>query len=261
MKVRQPECTLPPALYARFASSYGEASYYASPTRGVAVLRHQPWVMAQGAQSVDRTWTADFVINPGELVTTGRNPYFILEPGYVLTLEDPNERLVITVLADIQRVDNVDTRVVEERATEKGQLVEVSRNFFAISTRTNAVFYFGEDVDMYKNGKVVSHEGAWRAGINGARFGLALPGLPLLSAKYYQEIAPGVAMDRAEIVGLNETVKTPAGEFKNVLKVAETTPLEPGVRELKYYASGIGLIQDGSLRLGEIWIEIDSQER
>lgn len=206
-------------------------------------------VMAQGRASVDRTWTADFVINSGELVTTGRNPYFILEPRYVLTLEGADTRLVITVLDETVRVDNVETRVVEERETAKGDLVEISRNFFAISTRTNAVFYFGEDVDMYKGGKVVSHEGAWRSGVNGARFGLAMPGLALLSAKYYQEIAPGVAMDRAEIVGLAETVKTPAGEFKNVVKVLETTPLEPGVREFKYYANGIGLIQDGELRL------------
>jgi hypothetical protein len=205
--------------------------------------------MPQTTPSVDRTWTADFVINPGELVTTGRNPWFILEPGYVLTLEDRDTRLVITVLAETVRVDNVETRVVEERETAKGELIEISRNFFAISTRTNAVFYFGEDVDMYKGGKVVSHEGAWRSGVKGARFGLAMPGVPLQSAKYYQEIAPGIAMDRAEIVGLNETVKTPAGEFKSVLKVLETTPLEPGVREFKYYASGVGLIQDGDARL------------
>ena len=205
--------------------------------------------MAQGRPSVDRTWTADFVINSGELVTTGRNPWFILEPGYVLTLEDRDTRLVITVLDETVRVDNVETRVVEERETAKGELVEISRNFFAISTRTNAVFYFGEDVDMYKGGKVVSHEGAWRSGVNDARFGLAMPGIPLLAAKYYQEIAPGVAMDRAEIVGLGETVKTPAGEFRNVLKVLETTPLEPGVREFKYYANGVGLIQDGDVKL------------
>jgi hypothetical protein len=206
-------------------------------------------LLAQAARPADRTWTTSFVIESGELVTTGRNPYFVLEPGYVLTLEDSATRLVITVLDETQRIDDVDTRVVEERETSKGQLVEVSRNFFALSKRTNAVFYFGEDVDMYKNGQVVSHEGAWRSGVNGARFGLALPGLPLVAAKYYQENAPGVAMDRAEIVGLNEIVKTPAGEFKDVLKVAETTPLEPGVREFKYYASGVGLIQDGSLRL------------
>jgi len=204
---------------------------------------------AQALRPADRTWTTAFVLDPGELVTTGRNPYFILEPGYVLALEDGKTRLLITVLGETLRIDNVETRVVEERETVNGELVEISRNFFALSTRTNAVFYFGEDVDMFKNGKIVSHEGAWRAGENGARFGLAIPGLPLLAAKYYQEIAPGVAMDRAEIVGLDETVKTPAGEFSGVLKVAETTPLEPGVRELKYYARGVGLVMDGTLRL------------
>lgn len=204
---------------------------------------------AQATGQVDRTWTTEFALDPGELVTTGRNPYFVLEPGYTLTLEDKDTRLVITVLDDIRRIDNVDTRVVEERETSKGQPVEVSRNFFAMSRRTNAVFYFGEDVDTYKNGQVAGHDGAWQAGVNGARFGLAIPGLPLLAAKYYQEIAPGVAMDRAEIIGLGEIVKTPAGEYKDVLKVAETTPLEPGVREYKYYARGIGLIQDGSLKL------------
>ena len=204
---------------------------------------------AQALRPADRTWTTAFVLDPGELVTTGRNPYFILEPGYVLALEDGKTRLLITVLGETLRIDNVETRVVEERETVNGELVEISRNFFALSTRTNAVFYFGEDVDMYKNGKIVNHEGAWRAGENGARFGLAIPGLPLLAAKYYQEIAPGVAMDRAEIVGLDETVKTPAGEFSGVLKVAETTPLEPGVRELKYYARGVGLVMDGTLRL------------
>jgi hypothetical protein len=217
--------------------------------RIAALLVAATELAAQAKRQVDRSWTTEFALDSGELVTTGRNPYFILEPGYVLTLEDKDTRLVITVLDDIRPVDNVDTRVVEERETSKGQPVEVSRNFFAISRRTNAVFYFGEDVETYKNGKVVGHEGAWQAGANGARFGLAIPGLPLLAAKYYQEIAPGVAMDRAEIVGLSEIVSTPAGDFKDVLKVVETTPLEPGVREYKYYARGIGLIQDGSLKL------------
>jgi hypothetical protein len=50
-------------------------------------------------------------------------------------------------------------------------------------------------------------------------------------------------------VSLGETVKTPAGEFKNCLKVEETTPLERGEKEFKFYARGIGLLQDGSLKL------------
>src|SRR5207244_13152598 len=119
------------------------------------------------------------------------------------------------VLEAARRVAGVETRVVEEAETDKGNPVEVSRNYFAISKRTNSVFYFGEDVDTYKNGAITGHEGAWLAGTNGARFGLAMPGEPRPKAKYYQEIAPKVAMDRAEIVGVGATVPTPAGVCTN----------------------------------------------
>jgi len=195
------------------------------------------------------SWTTAFAIDKREFSAAGRNPYFVLEPGYTLVLEGGKTRLIVTVLNETLRVDDVETRVVEERETENDALVEVSRNFFAISLRSNAVFYFGEDVDEYKNGKVASHGGAWRAGVNGAAFGMMMPGDPLLGARFYQEVAPKVAMDRAQIVSLNTSVTTPAGAFTNCLKTEETTPLEPGVKEYKLYARGIGLVQDGSLKL------------
>jgi hypothetical protein len=195
-----------------------------------------------------RLFTTDFHVDTSDLATTGRNPFFILEPGHRAEFEGGDTKLVITVTDDVKRVDGVDTRVVEERETEKGHLIEVSRNYFAISRRTGAVYYFGEDVDMYKNDRIVSHEGAWLSGVGGAKFGLAMPGEILLGARYYQEIAPKVAMDRAEIVSVTEVVKTPAGEFKNCLKTEETTPLEPG-REAKYYARDVGLVQDGDVKL------------
>jgi hypothetical protein len=197
----------------------------------------------------DGSWTAEFPLEKGELASTGRNPYFILEPGFQLVLERGNEQVAIVVMDETRNVDGVETRVVEERETKEGKLIEVSRNFFAISRRSNSVFYFGEDVDIYKDGKVVRHEGQWLAGAGNAKFGLMMPGQPLLRARYYQEIAPEVAMDRAEIVSMSETVATPAGEFKNCLKVEETTPLEPGEKGYKCYAPGIGLVQDGSLKL------------
>ena len=206
-------------------------------------------VLVAGQTKDNRTWTSDFRLEQDELTSIGRNPYFILEPGYVLVLEAGNERLTITVLNETRKIDNVETRIVEERETKNGRPVEISRNYFAISKRTMNVYYFGEDVDMFKAGKVISHEGAWLSGVNGARFGLAMPGAPTLGASYYQELAPGVAMDRAEIISLSETLNTPAGAFKNVLKTVETTPLERAAAEAKYYAPGVGLLQDGSLKL------------
>jgi hypothetical protein len=203
---------------------------------------------ARTRKQENKTWTSDFHLDQDELVSTGRNPYFVLEPGYTLVLEAGSERLTITVLNETRTIDKVETRIVEEREMKDGQLVEVSRNYFAISKRTNNVYYFGEDVDIYKAGKIASHEGAWLAGVNGARFGLMMPGSPTLRARYYQELAPGLAMDRAEIVSLSGVLKTPAGEFKEVLKIVETTPLERG-SEPKYYARGVGLLQDGTLKL------------
>ena len=226
------------------------ASITMSP-RNLAALVASALVVAEPrrGQRGDQSWTDQFEVASDELASTGRNPYFVLEPGYRLVLEEGTTRLIVTVLPETKQVNGVETRVVEERESHGGQLVEVSRNYFAISKRTNSVFYFGEDVDMYKEGRVVSHEGAWRAGRNGARFGLAMPGLALLGSRYYQEIAPKVAMDRARIVSTGGTLETPAGTFSRLLRVEESTPLEPGTVEHKLYAPGIGLVQDGSLKL------------
>src|SRR5882672_8606084 len=153
----------------------------------LAILAAVRWGAAQYAPR--DSWTSEFNVDKADLMTSGRNPYFVLEPGYRLILEGGKERLVVTVLDETKRIDGVDTRIVEERETESGQLVEVSRNYYAISRRTNSVFYFGEDVDMYRNGKVYGHEGSWTSGTNGATFGLMMPGEQLLKGRYYQELA------------------------------------------------------------------------
>jgi hypothetical protein len=78
---------------------------------------------------------------------------------------------------------------------------------------------------------------------------MMIPGVIKPGLKYYQEIAPSVAQDRAEIVSINTSLEVPAGKFDKVLKIEETTPLEPKSREYKFYAPGIGLIKDGGLEL------------
>jgi predicted lipase len=206
--------------------------------------------------SVNQTseeWTASFDLENCDFASTGENSYFILEPGYQVILEGEEDeeelQLTMTVLDETKVVDGVETRVVEEKESEGGNLVEVSRNYFAICKPTNDAFYFGEDVDIYEDGEIVSHEGAWLAGQNGAKAGMIMPGKVEVGMKYYQEIAPGVAEDRAEIVSVNNTLDTPAGNFQNVLKTEETNPLEPNEKEYKFYAPGIGLIQEEGLKL------------
>jgi hypothetical protein len=181
--------------------------------RELALDRIGDLVEDEGAVSEERAWTTTFTVNEADLSPTGRNPYFILEPGYQLHFEGREDgkpvTLTISVLDETKEVGKVTTRVVEERETTGGRVVEISRNYFAICKRTNNVYYFGEDVDIYRDGRVVGHEGSWLAGEGGARFGLAMPGSPLLGARYHQEFAPKRAMDRAEVVSLSETIETP----------------------------------------------------
>jgi hypothetical protein len=199
---------------------------------------------------VAQGWLQTFPVATSELATEGENAYFIMKPGYQATLEGKRgSRLLITVLNETVNVGGVDTRIVEEKEWSGGELIEVSRNYFAIHPPTGDVYYFGEDVDMYKKGKLVDHEGSWRHGTHGATFGLMMPGKPAVGMRFYQELARGIAMDRAEIMSLTETLTTKAGTFERCLKTKETTPLEKLAREYKIYAPGVGLVKDGDLSL------------
>ena len=199
-----------------------------------------------------RSFTESLMHESYTFTTTGSNQYFILEPGYQLVLEGTEDaetiRLIITVLDETKKIGDIETRVVEENESVNGETIEISRNFFAFCEQTSYVYYFGEEVDIYKDGEIVSHSGAWIAeGDNKA--GIIMPGLILLGARYYQEIAPGIAMDRAEIISMTETLLTPAGNFTDCLKVMETTALNPNEMEYKIHAPGIGLIKDENLLL------------
>jgi len=201
-----------------------------------------------GCAAFEGGWQKTFAVDLQNLTPTGRNPYFSLETGHQLTLQHEQNKQIITVLDQTKMVDGVITRVVEEREFEDGQLKEVSLNYYAMDKTTNSLYYFGEDVDLYENNQVVGHEGVWLSGVNGAKFGLFLPGEPKVGDKFYQEYAPGAALDRAEIVGLGEEVVTPAGVFRNCLHLREENPLDGGV-DHKWFAPGVGVIQDENLVL------------
>ena len=198
-------------------------------------------------------WQNSFKLEDCDLASNGANSYFILEPGYQLILEGQEDgadiQLKITVLDETKIVNGTEARVVEERETEDGELTEVSKNWFVVCKPSNDIFYLGEEVDIYENGKVVDHEGAWEAGVKDAKLGLIMSGKPEVGMKYYQEIAPGVAEDRAEVVGLDNVLDTPAGKFDKVLETEETNALKPDEKESKFYAPGIGLIQEETLKL------------
>jgi hypothetical protein len=207
---------------------------------------------AKEAVASTQPFQETFDVNKSDLAPRGASKYMILQPGRRHQYAAKNATLAITVLPQTKTIDGVQTAIVEERETKNGQLEEVSRNFFAIDRKTGDLYYFGEEVDIYKDGKITDHEGAWLSGQNGARFGLLVPGQPKVGQRFYAEFAPKVAMDRCEVKDTNATVSTPLlGTFSGCLKIDETTPLEKGVSH-KIYAPGIGLIQDDEFILMKI---------
>jgi len=218
--------------------------------RGATAIALVACGAAISAGQSNQTWRDRFDVNKTDLLPTGSNAYITMQPGRVLKLKHGADTLTVTILPDTQIVDGVTAGVLEERETRSGKLAEVSRNFMATHRTTGDVYYFGEDVDNYKNGTVVNHESAWRAGVKGARFGLMIPAVPAVGQKFYQEFAPKIAMDRVEVVSTTETVRTPAGTFEHCVHLRETTPLERDVSH-KYYAPGIGIIKDDEFELAE----------
>jgi len=198
-------------------------------------------------------WQDNFPVGHYTLTTTGENPYWSLKPGNFVVLgrleDDGSEFVKISVLEQTELVDGVETRVVEEREFENGELIEISRNFFAMADETGDVFYFGEDVDYLEDGEVVRHEGEWRAGVDQAKPGLYMPGRPAVGMKYYLEHAPEQAMDRAEIFEVDATCEMPKQTFNDCLVITESSPLEPGDESYKRYAPGVGMIYDDNLEL------------
>lgn len=216
-------------------------------------------------------FTVDFDLDDCTFANDGRNPYFSLVPGDELRLEGEDDGEVevvrirvlngtrtIKLLTEDGELLRVKTRVVEEREWVDDELVEVSRNFFARCKETNDIFYFGENVDIYEDGQIVSHDGAWLAGKNGALPGVIMPGRFLVGSRYYQEIAPGVALDRAENKIMGMEVDVPAGSFEDCVEIIETSPLdEPGHESRKVYCEGIGLVIDGAAELVDFDVDND----
>ena len=209
-----------------------------------------------------RPYTTDFRLADCTFQTTGTNPYFPLVVGHRLLLEsdDGSETVEITVLGETEQLNVpglglVTTRVVQERETLDGEVIEISRNFFAACGGRGDVVYFGEDVDIFHPDGSVTHDGAWRAGqpdADGlAAPGVIMPGTFLLGARYFQEIADGIALDRAEHMEMGLTMDTEAGTFNDCVRVVETTPLERRSESIKVYCPGVGLVVDSDVELVE----------
>jgi hypothetical protein len=190
-------------------------------------------------------------IHPANFVDVIDNKYFPLDPGTTFVYEGNAERDVMAVTSDTKKIMGVECVVVDDRGYEGGKLIEKTYDWFVQDKRGN-VWYFGEDTAEYENGKVTSTKGSWETGVDGAKPGIIMQADPKVGESYRQEYYKGEAEDMAKVVGLNESATVPYGSFDHVLVTKESTPLEPGYVEHKYYAAGVGQVSGGGLELVDV---------
>ena len=194
------------------------------------------------------------------------NAYYPLLPGmrweYRGVKDGRPLRDVVLVSRRIERIGDVPCAVVIDRGYVDGHLAESTIDWFAQDTN-GAVWYFGEATqEVDRHGRVTSTEGSWRAGTDGARQGVFMPAHPHVGQSFAQEHYPGHAEDHFKVLSRTATIGVPFGTFRGrALMTEEWTPLEPGVRDAKWYVKGIGQVKEATLKGGDERAELVSFRR
>jgi hypothetical protein len=203
---------------------------------------------AAGAGAAGRTVSSRAAIDPARFTTAIDNPWLPLVPGttrvYIGSRDGKPARNTVTVTANTKRIVGVNTVIVEDKGYLAGRLAESTLDYYA-QDDAGAVGYFGEDTAEYdRHGTVVSTEGTWLTGRDGAQPGIIMAAKPVVGKRIRQEYLRGHAEDWYRVIDLARPVTVPYGSFPDALVTAEWTPLEPTVRDHKYYVRGIGEVRE-----------------
>jgi hypothetical protein len=186
-------------------------------------------------------------LDPADFTTTIDNPYYPLRPGdrrvYRETAPDGTKQRIVDVVTHRTKLlaNGVTARVVRATVTNRaGKVVEFTEEWFA-QDRVGNVWYFGEDTTSYENGKADKH-GSFEAGRDGAEPGVQMPAKPKPGMRFRLEGGYNTgAADHTEVLSVGqEQVEVPFGHFRRTVMMRDSTPLEPKVSELWFYAKGVG---------------------
>ena len=206
--------------------------------------------LPQGSEAVE--------LDPADFTTDIDNPYWPMSPGsrwvYRETSGQGNiQRVEVTVTSRTKTIDGIEARVVHDLVTTPdGEKVEDTLDWYAQDSRGN-LWYLGEDTKEYENGKVVTTEGSWEHGVDGAQAGIIVPAEPKQGLEYREEYYADHAEDGAEVLSVDGKVQVPFGMFGDAMITRNYSGIEPDVQELKFYARGVGpvlelLVSGGSGR-------------
>ena len=182
-------------------------------------------------------------INPLDFVPKITNKFLTLTPGkrfiYKGKVKEGVETVEVYVTHDTKKVMGVTTTVVWDRVWLNDELIEDTKDWFSQDKYGN-VWYFGEESKEIVNGNVVSREGSWEAGVDGALPGIVMKANPKAGDVYRQEYYKNEAEDIVEVLGIGAKVKVPYGTFDGCLQTKDWTPLEKNSDEHKYYCPDVG---------------------
>jgi len=199
------------------------------------------------------------VIDPANFSTKIDNPFLPMRPGTTYTYKgmtaEGNETNTVEVTRSTRLIMGVTCVEVVDTAIVNGALAELTHDFFA-QDKQGKVWYFGEDSKEYANGVVVSTEGSWIAGENGALPGIVMEANPQVGDQYLQEFSKGVAEDMAEVLSLTGTADVPYGSFTDCVVTKDFSRLDKKSVENKWYARGVGFVKSiavvGSTDISEL---------
>ena len=186
-------------------------------------------------------------LDPAGFVAVIDNPFWPMAVGNTWVYretdaEGTEQKVEVTVTPETKEIIGITATVVHDVVSEDGDLVEDTLDWYAQDAAGN-IWYLGEDTKEYEGGKVVSTEGSWTAGVDGAQPGIIMLAEPTVGTTYRQEYYQGQAEDAAEVLSLDEHVDVPFGTYDGVLMTQDYTPLDPDVVENKFYARGVGPVQ------------------
>jgi hypothetical protein len=187
-------------------------------------------------------------IDPSDFIRRVDNPYFPLKPGSTyrnVGVKEGHRALdVFAVTRRTRQILGVTNTVVDDRAYVDGRLEEISHDWYAQDRQGN-VWYFGEHIEEFnRKGKRIPAKGAWEAGVDGARPGIAMPAHPKVGDSFRPEYYKGTAEDVYRVLDLSAKVTVPHRSYSHVLVMSEQSRLEPGVLGLKFHAQGVGQIEE-----------------
>lgn len=187
------------------------------------------------------------------------NPYYPLIVGSVVELAGEGEgdeagiQVTVTreVLEETRTILGVQTHILRHETRFDGVLHEIALNFYVEAT-DGTVCYFGEDVEFYDEmGEFENTDGTWKAGKDGALPGVIMPAMPKVGDAYYQEFAPGIALDMGR-VNRDDLTTTIDGKEYETIQIMDTNPIddeEACELEEKRYAYGVGEVKDTVLEV------------